>query len=76
LSGWATLNETAGEFEKPLNRKMPLPELFTSFLFERANEFSTFYPDVRPTANAGFQRAGRRIATADQKAKRLIKNSG
>ncbi|WP_459923192.1 hypothetical protein [Desulfatiferula olefinivorans] len=29
----------------------PNSDFFTTFLFERAKQFSTFYPGVRPTAN-------------------------
>jgi hypothetical protein len=42
----------------------PCTELFTSFLFERANQFSAFSPGVRPTANAvgqgRLERSGKR----------------
>jgi hypothetical protein len=30
--------------------------MFTTFLFERANQFSAFYPGDRPTANAPHNR--------------------
>ncbi|WP_459922292.1 hypothetical protein [Desulfatiferula olefinivorans] len=32
----------------------PNSDFFTTFVFERANQFSTFSPGVRPTANVCF----------------------
>ncbi|WP_459925988.1 hypothetical protein [Desulfatiferula olefinivorans] len=41
----------------------PNSDFFTTFVFERANQFSTFLPGVRPTANVCFTgRAARRGA--------------